>query len=157
MPLKNYQQAAIVYVYPEAMRLWHPSVSGLLHWTDVSTIFLFFSTHLLPDFSFSPCSADHERDWPPCKVALATNTLNVRNNNNNNNNVRTMFEQRCHPVNTMPVDTITKDLPISPRFSPYEFSSRCKFGTPTTRQAVVKFYILTLSSTDTITIMKILY
>ena len=35
-------------------------------------------------FSF-PCSADHERDWPPCKVdlkfGLATNTLNVRNNN----------------------------------------------------------------------------
>ena len=38
---------------------------------------------------FFPCSADHERDWPPCKVVffgLATNTLNVRNNNNNNNN-----------------------------------------------------------------------
>ena len=40
-------------------------------------------------FSF-PCSADHERDWPPRKVVfrffgLATNTLNVRNNNNNNN------------------------------------------------------------------------
>ena len=35
-------------------------------------------------FSF-PCSADHERGWPPCKVVffgLATNTLNVRNNNN---------------------------------------------------------------------------
>ena len=33
-------------------------------------------------FSFS-CSADQERDWPPCKVVffgLATNTLNVRNN-----------------------------------------------------------------------------
>ena len=43
---------------------------------------LFFS-------SFFPCSADHERDWPPCKVVffgLATNALNVRNNNNNNNN-----------------------------------------------------------------------
>ena len=39
--------------------------------------------------SFFPCSADHERDWPPCKVVffgLATNALNVRNNNNNNNN-----------------------------------------------------------------------
>ena len=38
-------------------------------------------------FCFFPCSADHERDWPPCKVAffgLATNALNVRNNNNNN-------------------------------------------------------------------------
>ena len=35
------------------------------------------------------CSADHERDWPPCKVVffgMAPNTLNVRNNNNNNNN-----------------------------------------------------------------------
>ena len=37
-------------------------------------------------FFFSPCSADHERDWPPCKVVflgLATNNnaLNVRNNN----------------------------------------------------------------------------
>ena len=32
-------------------------------------------------FSFFPCSADHERDWPPCKVVffgLATNALNVR-------------------------------------------------------------------------------
>ena len=39
-------------------------------------------------FDFFPCSADHERDWPPCKVVffgLATNALNVRNNNNNNN------------------------------------------------------------------------
>ena len=38
-------------------------------------------------FFFFPCSADHERDWPPCKVfffGLATNALNVRNNNNNN-------------------------------------------------------------------------
>ena len=36
-------------------------------------------------FTFFPCSADHERDWPPCKVVffgLATNALNVRNNNN---------------------------------------------------------------------------
>ena len=33
-------------------------------------------------FFFFPCSADHERDWPPCKVVffgLATNALNVRN------------------------------------------------------------------------------
>ena len=42
---------------------------------------------MLPDFSFSffPCSADHERDWSPCKVVffgVATNALNVRNNNN---------------------------------------------------------------------------
>ena len=40
---------------------------------------------------FFPCSADHERDWPPCKkvvfFGLATNALNVRNNNNNNSNI----------------------------------------------------------------------
>ena len=33
--------------------------------------------------AFFPYSADHERDWPPCKVVffgLATNTLHVRNN-----------------------------------------------------------------------------
>ena len=39
-------------------------------------------------FFFFPCSADHKRDWPPCKVVffgLATNALNARNNNNNNN------------------------------------------------------------------------
>ena len=37
-------------------------------------------------FFFFPCSADHERDWPLCKVVffgLATNALNVRNNSNN--------------------------------------------------------------------------
>ena len=42
-------------------------------------------------FSF-PCSADHERDWPPCKVVffgLATNTLNVRNNSSSNNSLAT--------------------------------------------------------------------
>ena len=34
-------------------------------------------------FSLFPCTADHERDWPPCKVVFfgsATNALNVRNN-----------------------------------------------------------------------------
>ena len=60
-------------------------------------IFLFFYPNeqrtgggggALPDFFFFffPCSADHERDWPPCKVVffgLATNVLNVRNNNIN--------------------------------------------------------------------------
>ena len=40
-------------------------------------------------FFFFPCSADHEREWPPCKVVffgLATNALNVRNNNFSLNN-----------------------------------------------------------------------
>ena len=38
---------------------------------------------------------------------------------------------------------VTKDLPISPRFTPYNFLSRCKFGTLTTRQPMVEFYLLT--------------
>ena len=45
-----------------------------------------YAARLFLLFSF-PCSADHERDWPPCEVVffgLATNTLNVRNNNNSN-------------------------------------------------------------------------
>ena len=43
-----------------------------------------YAARLFLLFSF-PYSADHERDWPPCKVVffgLTTNTLNVRNNNN---------------------------------------------------------------------------
>ena len=51
---------------------------------------------LLPDFFFlfPPCSADHERDWPPRKVVvfgLASNALNVRNNNSNKVWVRSDF------------------------------------------------------------------
>ena len=74
-------------------------------------LFIYFSPNeqravgrALPDFFFFlffPCSADHERDWPPFKVVfsgLATNALNVRNNNNNN-------------VAILPV--VTKGLPIS--------------------------------------------
>ena len=38
---------------------------------------------------------------------------------------------------------VTKDLPISPRFTPYDFLSRCKFSTLTTRQPMVEFYLLT--------------
>ena len=39
-------------------------------------------------------------------------------------------------VAILPVVTIIKDFPISPRFSPYDFLSRCKFSTLTTRQIV---------------------
>ena len=35
-------------------------------------------------------------------------------------------------ITILPV--VTKDLPISPRFTPYNFLSRCKFSTLTTRQ-----------------------
>ena len=44
-------------------------------------------------------------------------------------------------ITILPV--VTKDLPISPRFTPYNFLSRCKFSTLTTRQAMVEFYLLT--------------
>ena len=42
----------------------------------------------------------------------------------------------------LPVVT-KKDLPISPRITPYGFLSRCKFSTFTTRQPMVEFYLLT--------------
>ena len=41
---------------------------------------------------------------------------------------------------------VAKDLPISPRFSPYVFLSRCKFSTLTTRQPRVEFHLLYLHS-----------
>ena len=44
-------------------------------------------------------------------------------------------------ITILPV--VIKDLPISPRFTPYDFLSRCKFSTPTTRQPMVGFYLLT--------------
>ena len=44
-------------------------------------------------------------------------------------------------ITILPV--VTKDLPISPRFTPYNFLSRCKFSTLTTRQPMVAFYLLT--------------
>ena len=40
---------------------------------------------------------------------------------------------------------VTKDFPISPRFSPYESLSRCEFNTLTSRQQIVEFYLLTFS------------
>ena len=44
-------------------------------------------------------------------------------------------------ITILPV--VTKDLPISPRFRPYDFLSRCKFSTLTTRQPMIEFYLLT--------------
>ena len=44
-------------------------------------------------------------------------------------------------ITILPV--VTKDLPISPLFTPYDFLSRCKFSTLTTRQPMVEFYLLT--------------
>ena len=47
--------------------------------------------------------------------------------------------QRCHPA------WVTKDIPISPWFSSYDFLSRCKLSTLTTRQPMVGFCLLTFS------------
>ena len=44
-------------------------------------------------------------------------------------------------ITILPV--VTKDLPISPRFTPCNFLSRCKFSTLTTRQPMVEIYLLT--------------
>ena len=44
-------------------------------------------------------------------------------------------------ITILPV--VTKDLPISPRFTPYDVLLRCKFSTLTTRQPMVEFYLLT--------------
>ena len=44
-------------------------------------------------------------------------------------------------ITILPV--VTKDLHISPRFTPYNFLSRCKFSTLTTRQPMVELYLLT--------------
>ena len=44
-------------------------------------------------------------------------------------------------ITILPV--VTKDLPISSRFTPYNFLSRCKFSTLTTRQLMVEFYLPT--------------
>ena len=76
-------------------------------------------------FSFFPCSADHERDWPPCKVVffgLATNALNVRNNNNNGrlagrfkpplagrcNDFSPSRQKKCPRLNNRPVPALEK-------------------------------------------------
>ena len=44
-------------------------------------------------------------------------------------------------ITILPV--VTKDLPISPRFTPYNFLSRCKSSNFTTRQPMVELYFLT--------------
>ena len=44
-------------------------------------------------------------------------------------------------ITILPV--VTKDLPLSLRFTPYNFLSRCKFSILTTRQPMVEFYLLT--------------
>ena len=48
-------------------------------------------------------------------------------------------------LNAAILPVVTKDLPISPRFTPCEFLSRCKFRTLTTRQPMVEFNLLAYS------------
>ena len=57
------------------------------------------------------------------------------------------FHLLCNVVILLMPVVITKDLPISPRFSPHKLLSRCKFSTLTTRQPVtmVEFDLTTLS------------
>ena len=37
----------------------------------------------------------------------------------------------------MLIPVVTKNISISPRFTPYVFLSRCKFGTLTTRESIM--------------------
>ena len=48
-----------------------------------------------------------------------------------------IFKSHLQPMEPV----VTKDLPISPRFTPYDFLSRCKFSNLTTRQPMVEFYL----------------
>ena len=47
-------------------------------------------------------------------------------------------------ITILPV--VTKDISICPRFTPYDFLSRCKFSTLTTRQPMVEFYLLLMTN-----------
>ena len=51
-------------------------------------------------------------------------------------------------ITILPV--VTKDLPISPRFTPYVFLSRCKFSNLTTRQPMGEFYCSRTNRYDTV-------
>ena len=53
----------------------------------------------------------------------------------------------CHPIDSinilcLVINTGPKDLPLSPRFTPNDFLSRCKFSNVTTRDPMVEFYLL---------------
>ena len=52
-------------------------------------------------------------------------------------------------LNVAILPVVTKDLSISPLFTPYKFLSRCKFSTLTTRQSMIEFYLLTFGRKNT--------
>ena len=61
-----------------------------------------------------PCSADHERGWPPRKIVffgLAANMLNVRNNDNNNNSAPLAPSV---PAERAPKSCLTEESLINP-------------------------------------------
>ena len=53
-------------------------------------------------------------------------------------------------ITILPV--VTKDPPISPRFTPYDVLSRCKFSSLTTRQPMVEFYHVKLFPSNTLAV-----
>ena len=59
------------------------------------------------------------------------------------NDAAVLFPRRPMDLMITILPVVTKDLPISPRFTPYNFLSRCKFSTLTTRQPMVEFHLLT--------------
>ena len=81
--------------------------------------------------SFSPF------DLPPSRQFQTWSSLDISLNNS--------IADGPHSILFMLVVTITRDLPISPRFTPYTFLSRCKLNTLPTRQPMVEFYLLKYS------------
>ena len=57
------------------------------------------------------------------------------------------LQQRGHTIDLLItiLSVVTKDLPISPRFTPYDFLSRCKFSNLILVNQMVELYLLTLS------------
>ena len=54
------------------------------------------------------------------------------------------FQSHLQPMDLITIlPVVTKDLSVYPRFTPYDFLSRCKFSNLTTRQPMIEFYLLT--------------
>ena len=87
---------------------------------------------LLPYILLTPCSHRVHRlvsDPLGCSRRLSSSSPTV------DTNVTGII------ITIMPV--VTKDLPISPRFTPCNFLLQCKFSNLTTRQPMVECYLLT--------------
>ena len=68
--------------------------------------------------------------------------------NNDANHPISYFSSHFKPMglNVAILPVVTEDFSSSSRFTPYEFLSRCKFSTLTTRQTMVEFCLLAFSS-----------